>query len=151
MHQLRGLFSSHVILFHQLVNVLLWPDQVLRVSFTALLSTSNFLPEGNEHNMDGFSKKKMVHLDVDLFNDFLFQESCSISTLWSCLLPCTTPRTSPKAACRSWWLSSSCIWWSDPARRWGTMSSSPRTWAWSGELDSMATSSKKLLGNNLCC
>jgi len=80
MHQLRGLFSSHVILFHQLVNVLLWPDQVLRVSFTALLSTSNFLPEGNENNMDGVSKK-MVHLDVDLFNDFLFQESCSISTL----------------------------------------------------------------------
>ena len=57
MHQLRGLFSSHVILFHQLVNVLLWPDQVLRVSFTALLSTSNFLPEGNENNMDGVSKK----------------------------------------------------------------------------------------------
>ena len=64
MHQLRGLFSSHVILFHHLVNVLLWPDQVLRVSFTALLSTSNFLPEGNENNMDGVSKK-MVHLDVD--------------------------------------------------------------------------------------
>ena len=96
-----------------------------------------------------FPKKWCIWMLI--FYDFLFQESCSISTLWSCLLPCTTPRTSPKAACRSWWLSSSCIWWSDPARRWGTMSSSPRTWAWSGELDSMATSSKKLLGNNLCC
>ena len=44
MHQLLGLFSSHRGLFHQLVNVLVWPDQVLRISFTALLSTSNFLP-----------------------------------------------------------------------------------------------------------